>query len=121
MLPLCLDQGVGVIPWSPLARGTLARTAHEGTDRSKADTAIGELYGATAAADKKVVEAVGEVAEKRGVPRAQVALAWLMQKAEVTKPQHLEDAVAALELTLEREEIERLERDYVPHAVAGAL
>jgi aryl-alcohol dehydrogenase-like predicted oxidoreductase len=128
MLPLCLDQGVGVIPWSPLARGTLARAWQQGTDRSSADTAIGELYGATTAADRKVVEAVGEVAEKRGVPRAQVALAWLMQKSAViapiigvTKPQHLDDAVAALELSLEREEIERLERDYVPHAVAGAL
>jgi 1-deoxyxylulose-5-phosphate synthase len=128
MLPLCLDQGVGVIPWSPLARGTLARKADENSDRGKTDTAIGELYGATEAADRKIIEAVGEVAEQRGIPRAQVALAWLMQKEAVsapiigvTKPHHLNDAVAALNLVLTEDEVERLERDYVPHVVAGAL
>jgi 1-deoxyxylulose-5-phosphate synthase len=128
MLPLCLDQGVGVIPWSPLARGTLARAPEQHTDRAAVDPAIPELYGATAVADRKVIEAVGEVAQQRGVPRAQVALAWLMQKEPVsapiigvTKPHHLVDAVAALELILEKSEVEDLEREYVPHAVAGIL
>ncbi len=128
MLPLCLDQGVGVIPWSPLARGKLARAPDVDSDRGKTDTAIGELYGSTEAADRKVIDAVGEVAEQRGVPRAQVALAWLMQKdvvsapiIGVTKPKHLVDAIGALALDLTHAEIERLERDYVPHVVAGAL
>ena len=128
MLPLCIDQGVGVIPWSPLARGKLARAWDEQTDRSGLDAVLKELYAATAAADRKVVDAVSEVAAGRGVPRAQIALAWLMQKAPVsapiigvTKPHHLQDAVAALEIKLAPDDIQRLERDYVPHPVAGPL
>ncbi|MDE1153622.1 MAG: aldo/keto reductase [Micavibrio sp.] len=128
MLPLCIDQGVGVIPWSPLARGTLARAPDETTNRTEKDAVMAELYAATAEADRKVIDAVGDVAKQRGVARAQVALAWLMQKEGVSAPiigvsklPQLEDAVAALELTLTADEIERLERAYIPHEVAGAL
>ena len=128
MLPLCLDQGIGVIPWSPLARGILTRPPQTDTDRAKVDPAIAELYGATVASDRKVIEAVAEVAAQRGVPMAQVALAWLMQKPGVSAPiigvtkiRHLDDALAALNLTLAQDEVERLERDYVPHPVTGVL
>jgi len=128
MIPLCLDQGVGCIPWSPLARGMLAgnRTREGGrqTTRSKTDTFTDYLYDQPT--DFDVVDAVNEVAAARGVPSAQVALAWLLQKPGVTAPivgstkkKHLKDALAAEALTLGEDEIERLEKPYVPHPVLG--
>lgn len=126
MLPLCRAEGIGVIPWSPLARGRLTRDWDETTARSETDLFGKTLYDRTAEADRKVVERVAEIARERGVPRAQVALAWVLAKPEVSapivgasKPAHLDDAVAALSLTLTAEEIRRLEEPYVPHAVAG--
>jgi aryl-alcohol dehydrogenase-like predicted oxidoreductase len=126
MLPLCRDLGVGVIPWSPLARGRLTRAFDETSERQESDVFGRTLYEHTKDADRKVIEAVGRVAEARGVPRAQVALAWVLQKPGITapivgasKPQHLDDAVAALSLKLTPEEIAALEGPYVPHAVAG--
>ncbi|MEP6570870.1 MAG: aldo/keto reductase [Acidobacteriota bacterium] len=126
MMPLCAAEGVGVIPWSPLARGRLTRDWDEQTNRTESDEFGKTLYAATAAADRKVVERVTEVASKRGLPRAQVALAWLAQKPFITapivgasKPQHLDDAIAALELNLTSEEIASLEEPYVPHSVVG--
>jgi aryl-alcohol dehydrogenase-like predicted oxidoreductase len=124
MLPLCRDQGIGVVPWSPLARGRLARTWDEVTERSATDEFGKSLY--VAESDRTVVDRVGQVAEERGVPRAQVALAWMYSKPAVTspivgatKPHHLEDAVAALDLQLTAEEIATLEEPYVPHPIAG--
>ncbi|EJW11529.1 putative oxidoreductase [Rhodovulum sp. PH10] len=126
MLPLCRSEGIGVIPWSPLARGRLTRDWDAATARAETDEFGKTLYAKTAEADRKVVEAVAKVAAGRGVPRAQVALAWVLQKAEVsapivgaTKPAHLDDAVAALSLKLTPEEIATLEAPYVPHAVVG--
>lgn len=126
MLPLCAAEGIGVIPWSPLARGRLTRDWDTSSARSETDDFGRTLYGATEEADKRVVEAVALVAEARGVPRAQVALAWVAQKSEVTapiigasKPHHLDDAVAALELRLSESEIAELEAPYVPHSVVG--
>ncbi|WP_406830695.1 aldo/keto reductase [Pedococcus sp. KACC 23699] len=123
MLPLCVDQGVGVIPWSPLARGLLTREWGEQTTRSETDEFGRTLYGD---ADRAVVDAVGEVAGSRGVPRAQVALAWVMRNPAVTAPivgatraGHLEDAVAALDLELTDDEVASLEAPYVPHEPAG--
>jgi 1-deoxyxylulose-5-phosphate synthase len=126
MLPLCLDQGVGVIPWSPLARGRLARKSDETTKRLESDQFGKTIYSKTADADKAVVDRVAEVAEKRGVPQAQVALAWMLTKPAITspivgatKPNHLEDAAAAVSLKLTAEEVKSLEEPYVPHAVVG--
>jgi aryl-alcohol dehydrogenase-like predicted oxidoreductase len=126
MLPLCVDQGVGVIPWSPLARGKLTRDWDEKTNRSENDGFGDYLYQATAEADQKVVAVVADIAAARGLPRAQVALAWLLQKAGVTapiigvtKPHHLSDALAALELTLSADEVTQLEAPYIPHPVVG--
>ncbi|MEZ7002606.1 aldo/keto reductase [Streptomyces sp. AD55] len=123
MLPLCADQGVGVLPWSPLARGRLTRDWDTATARSAADAFGGTLYQE---GDRAVVETVGRVAARRGVPRAQVALAWLLHRDGVTapivgasRPGHLEDAVAAVGLALDAEEIEELERPYRPHPVSG--
>jgi len=123
MHPLCLDQGVGVIPWSPLARGRLAREWGVETERSGTDVFGAKLYDD---GDRAIVEAVGRVAERRGVPRAQVALAWLLQRPAVTAPivgatkeRHLSDAVAALELTLDESELVELESPYRPHLPAG--
>jgi 1-deoxyxylulose-5-phosphate synthase len=123
MLPLCADQGVAVIPWSPLARGRLARPWDATTERSETDAFGKTLY---AASDRVVVERVGEVAAARGVPMARVALAWMLAKPVVTapivgatKPHHLEDAVAALEVELSPDEVRLLEEPYVPHPVAG--
>src|SRR4051794_30243501 len=125
MLPLCADQGIGVLPWSPLARGRLTRPWDEATERSRTDEFGKTLYD-TASSDRTVVDRVAEVAEARGVPRAQVALAWLLHQPVVTapivgagKPHHLEDAVAAVGLRLDAEEVARLEEPYVPHEVAG--
>ena len=126
MLPYCLDSGVGVIPWSPLARGKLTRDWAETTKRSQSDEFGRLLYAATADNDRQVVEAVSAVAGERGVPRAQVALGWLLRKPGIaapivgaTKLEHLTDAVAALDLALSPEEIERLEAPYAPHPVVG--
>jgi len=126
MLPLCAAEGIGVIPWSPMARGRLTRDWDEATARSETDEFGSALYVATAAADKKVVERVAEIAARRGVPRAQIALAWVLAKPVITapivgasKPQHLTDAVAALSLVLNEEEKRSLEEPYVPHAVVG--
>jgi 1-deoxyxylulose-5-phosphate synthase len=126
MMPLCLAEGVGVLPWSPLARGRLTRDWNEATDRMEKDEVGRNLYSATEAADRLVVERVAEIATKRGVPRAQVALAWLAQKPGITtpivgasKPHHLDDAVAALSLRLSAEEIAALEEPYIPHRSAG--
>ena len=125
MLPLCADQGIGVLPWSPLARGRLTRDWDEQTERSRTDEFGKTLYD-TASSDRKVVDRVAEVAAARGVPRAQVGLAWLLHNPVVTspivgasKPGHLEDAVAAVGLRLDAEEVAQLEEPYVPHEVAG--
>jgi aryl-alcohol dehydrogenase-like predicted oxidoreductase len=128
MIPLCIDQGVGVIPWSPLARGVLAGTrTREGdrlTTRAGGDPFTDYLYNQPT--DFDVVERVAELAARRGVPPAQIALAWLMHKPGVTapivgatKPAHLHDALAAEQLTLSDEEIASLEEPYVPHPVLG--
>jgi len=126
MLPLCRDQGIAVIPWSPLARGRLTRPWDQSTARLETDEFGRTLYARTGDADRKVAEAVGEVAQARGVPRAQIALAWVLQKAEVTSPiigatrlEQLDDAVAALSMTLTADEIRAMEAPYVPHAVTG--
>ena len=126
MLPLCLDQGVGVIPWSPLARGKLTRDWEAETNRSQNDPFARQIYAATEEHDRAVVEAVHRISEQRGVPRAQIALAWVLSKPAVTapivgatKPGHLADAIAALEIKLTDEEIAALEEPYVPHAVGG--
>jgi 1-deoxyxylulose-5-phosphate synthase len=123
MLPLCRDQGIGVIPWSPLARGRLARPWEETTNRSESDAFGSGLYPE---GDRAVVERVAEVAGERGVPMAQVATAWMLSKPGITapiigatKPHHLADAIAAVDLTLSDAEVARLEEPYTPHAVAG--
>jgi aryl-alcohol dehydrogenase (NADP+) len=127
MLPLCADEGIGVIPWSPLARGRLTRDWDEATNRSQQDQFGSELYGEDPGeGDREVVRRVAEIAATRGVPRAQVALAWLLAKPVVTAPivgvtrdQHLDDAVAAVDLRLTDEEVTRLEEPYTPHPVVG--
>jgi aryl-alcohol dehydrogenase-like predicted oxidoreductase len=126
MLKLCVDQGVGVIPWSPLARGRLARSWDMETKRSGSDGYGKNLYTKTAEADKLVVERLAKVAGDRGVPMAQVALAWLLTKPAIaapivgaTKLHHLQDAVAAVELKLTPDEVKALEEPYVPHPVLG--
>lgn len=129
MLPLCLEEGVGVIPWSPLAKGRLTRDWNEQTARSEIDPVGKAFYESTMVeADRRVVERVAEVAGKRGIARAQVALAWLLQKDAVTAPiigatkiHHLEDAVSALSVKLAPEEISYLEEAYIPHPVTGNL
>ncbi|WP_411348746.1 aldo/keto reductase [Paenibacillus sp. WLX2291] len=126
MLPLCREEGIGVIPWSPLARGRLTRDWNEETSRSESDAFGKTLYNAFEDADRQIVERVAEIANERGVPRAQIALAWVIQKNPVTAPiigatklHHLEDAAAALDIKLTSEEIARLEEPYVPHPVSG--
>jgi aryl-alcohol dehydrogenase-like predicted oxidoreductase len=126
MLPLCAAEGIGVLPWSPLARGRLARPAKESSFRSERDEYARKLYDKTQEADRLVIERVGEIAARRGVPRAQIALAWLLQRPAVTAPiigatqvQHLEDAVGALSLALSGEENAALEEPYLAHAVVG--
>jgi len=124
MIPLCRAEGVGLIPWSPLARGVLAGNRRAKTLRSHEDDYTKKLY--TQEADDRVVDCVELVAKNRGVPPAQVALAWLLQRPGVTapivgasKPHHLQDAVAALGVKLTQQEIEQLEAVYVPHAILG--
>jgi aryl-alcohol dehydrogenase-like predicted oxidoreductase len=123
MLPLCEDQGVGVLPWSPLARGRLTRDWDATTERSRADEFGRNLYQE---GDREIVDAVARIAAERGAPRAQVALAWLLHRAGVTAPivgatkaGHVEDAVAALALELTDKEIEELEQPYTPRAISG--
>src|SRR3954447_24748679 len=124
MLPLCIDQGIAVVPWSPLARGRLTRPWGETSARQETDKFGNMLYTEFPESDRQVVDKVAAIAEARGVPRAQVALAWVIQKQGVTapivgasKPHHLTDAVAALSLGLTPEEIAALEAPYVPHHV----
>jgi len=126
MLPLCRAEGIGVMPWSPLARGRLTRDWDEKTRRSETDEFGKTLYTACLDSDRAVVEAVATVAGRRGVPRAQVALAWVLGRPGVTapiigaaKPAHLDDAVAALSLGLSADEVAALEAPYVPHPVVG--
>jgi aryl-alcohol dehydrogenase-like predicted oxidoreductase len=127
MIPLCQSEGIAVIPWSPLARGRLTRPwQSEPTLRFETDVYLKALYSRTEEADRKVVDRLGELAVQRNLPRAQLALAWLLAKPAVTapivgatKPHHLEDAVAALSLRLTPEEIAFLEEPYVPHPVIG--
>ncbi|WP_342628470.1 aldo/keto reductase [Nguyenibacter vanlangensis] len=126
MIPLCKDQGVGLIPWSPMARGRLTRPAGKQTKRSESDVFGRSLYAATGDADNAVIGAVERIARLRGVPMAQIALAWVLAKPEVSapivgasKPHHLDDAIAALEIVLSDDEIAALEADYVPHPVSG--
>ena len=123
MLPLCWDEGIGVIPWSPLARGRLTRDWDVQTERSRTDEFGKRLYMED---DRRIVQAVANVAEKRGVSRAQVALAWLLSKPVVSAPivgvtrsEQLDDALDALSVELTAEEIEQLEEPYEPHATAG--
>jgi len=123
MLPLCADQGVGVIPWSPLARGRLTRDWDTETARAETDEFGSRLYRDE---DRATVEKVAAVAERRGVSRAQVALAWLTAQpvvtspiVGVTKPGHLSDAVAAVDLELSEDELAELGADYAPHPIAG--
>ena len=123
MLPLCVDQGVGAIPWSPLARGRLTRDWDDRTARSETDEFGKTLYRPE---DRTIVERVAEVAAARGVSPAQVALAWVSRHPAVaapivgvTTPAHLDDAVASLDLELTDDEVARLEEPYHPHAVAG--
>ena len=125
MLPLCADQGVGSIPWSPLARGRLTRPWNEQTNRSESDEFGRILYSDD---DQPIVDTVIDIAQQRGVAPAQVALAWVLANPVVdspivgaTKPHHLSDAVAALDLRLDDAEVERLERSYRPHRVVGFL
>jgi len=128
MMGLCREEGIGVIPWSPLARGRLARPWEEkgATERAGTDEFGKTLYSQTEQADRKVVDRVGEAAVARGVPRAQVALAWMLAKPFVTSPiigatkmRHLDDALAALSLKLSPDEVAALEAPYVPHPVLG--
>ena len=127
MIGLCQAEGIAVIPWSPLARGRLTRAwKSDATARTESDAFGNKMYAQTEHADRAVIDRLGEVAERRGVPRAQIALAWLLAKPAVTapvvgatKPHHLEDAVAALSVHLSPEEITALEEPYLPHPVLG--
>lgn len=128
MLPLCLEEGIGIIPWSPLARGRLARPwkASSSSGRIRDDEIAQNLYADSEAADKKIIEHVGKVANAHGISQAQVALAWLLHQPTVTAPiigatnlNHLDEAVASLNVHLDQEEIDMLTADYVPHAIVG--
>jgi aryl-alcohol dehydrogenase-like predicted oxidoreductase len=123
MLPLCVDQGVGVIPWSPLARGFITRDADQATSRSETDEFGKTLYGT---ANLDIVREVAAIAAERGVSRAAVALAWVAKHPAVsapivgaTKPSHIDDALASLDITLTADEIARLESPYTPQPVQG--
>jgi aryl-alcohol dehydrogenase-like predicted oxidoreductase len=124
MLPLCKAEGIAVIPWSPLARGRLTRDWDETSARSETDEFGKTLYAGTEDADKKVVSAVAKIAEQRKLPRAQIALAWVLTKVTspivgATKASHLDDAVASLQIKLSGDEISALEAPYIPHRVMG--
>ncbi|MCQ8190256.1 aldo/keto reductase [Streptomyces rugosispiralis] len=124
--PFCLDQGVGLLPWSPLARGKLTRAWDESSDRIRTDPLGKTLYQQAEVEDRKIGDQVTAIAGDRGVTRAQVALAWLLHRPVVTspivgatKPHHLDDAVAAVDLTLGADEMSALEAHYVPHRMEG--
>lgn len=127
MLPLCRAEGIGVIPYSPLAAGRLTRdVSAESTLRSETDEIAKKKYDATAETDQQVVKRVAEIAERHGAPRVHIALAWLLQKSPITAPiigatkiSHLEDAVGALSIQLSLEEVAYLEEPYVPHSIVG--
>jgi 1-deoxyxylulose-5-phosphate synthase len=126
MLPLCAAEGIGVIPWSPQARGKLTRDWDYTSIRTETDEAFGRLFAKSEDADRKVVDRVAQVAAARGIPRAQVVLAWLLAKPVITAPivgatklQHLDDALASVGVRLSEDEIASLEEPYVPHAVVG--
>ncbi|MEK3982743.1 aldo/keto reductase [Paenibacillus sp. FSL K6-3166] len=126
MLPLCKEEKIGVIPYSPLASGRLTRDWTVSTHRSETDQIQKSKYDGTADADRLVVERVAAIAEKHGVPRIHIALAWLLQKEPVTAPiigatkmSHLEDAVGALSITLTPQEMTFLEEPYTPHPIIG--
>ncbi|MED1438597.1 aldo/keto reductase [Aeribacillus composti] len=126
MLPLCKEENIAVIPYSPLASGRLTRDASEKTHRSETDQIQRSKYDATAEADQVIIKRVAELAEKHGVKRAQIALAWLLHKEQITAPiigatklSHLEDAIGALSISLAAEEIAYLEEPYVPHPIVG--
>jgi len=126
MIPFCQAEGIGLIPWSPLARGVLAGNRNTGTVRSKTDDFAQRLYGSTVEADERVIERVRSLATARGVAPARIALAWLLHKPGITAPivgasktLHLEDALGALNIKLKPEEMKSLEEPYVPHAVVG--
>ena len=128
MIPLCVDEEIGLIPWSPLGRGRLARpwSEKDATVRSGMDEPMKRMYTRTEEADRHVVERLTEVAAARGLPQAQIALAWVLSKPSMTspiigatKPGHLEDALAAMDVTLTTEEIAQLEQPYVPHPTLG--
>jgi aryl-alcohol dehydrogenase (NADP+) len=127
MNPLCESEGVGLIPWSPLARGVLAGNRKAQTTRAKTDDFGVKLYGKQMAeADQRVVDRLDEISKKRGLAPAQIALAWLLHQPGLvapivgaSKPQHLEDAIAAASVKLSAEEIARLEEPYIPHEIAG--
>jgi len=129
MLPLCLEEKIAVIPYSPLASGRLTRdAATEGTLRAETDQIARKKYDATIETDQRIIERVAELAQKHCVKRAQIAIAWLLQKKVVSAPiigatkiSHLEDAVGALDVKLDEAEVAYLEEPYVPHAVVGAL
>ena len=126
MLPYCRDEGIGVTPWSPLARGKLTRDWDDTSPRTAGDPVQDGLYQATEQADRQVAQVVADIAAERGLPRAQIALAWVLQQPGITspivgatKPHHLTDAAAALEVELTDEELTRLGERYVPHRIAG--
>ncbi|WP_448100218.1 aldo/keto reductase [Luteibacter jiangsuensis] len=126
MIPFCIDEGIAVLPWSPLARGRLTRDWDESSTRQDRDVFGGTLYNATEASDRAIVAAVKKVADGRGIPRAQVALSWVAHRRGVTapivgasKPHHLDDGVAAIDLVLTDEETALLEEAYGPHPIAG--
>jgi len=127
MIPLCQSEGIGIIPWSPLARGRLARPwQSESTKRYETDQFGKRMYSQTEELDQAVVDCLGRISQQRGVPRAQVALAWMLSKPAITspivgatKPHHLAEAVASLSLKLTPEEIASLEKPYAPHPVLG--
>jgi aryl-alcohol dehydrogenase-like predicted oxidoreductase len=130
MLGLCKSEGVGVIPWSPLARGRLARpwSQESPTERAKTDSFAKKLYTQSADIDKPVIDRVNEVASERGLPPSQIALAWLLHKPAITspifgatKPRHLDDAIAAVSVKLSDAEIARLEEPYQPHPATEAF
>jgi aryl-alcohol dehydrogenase-like predicted oxidoreductase len=126
MLPLCAAEGIGVIPWSPLARGRLTRRWDSSSMRSETDEFGKRLFARMVEADKHIVDRLTQVSTERGLPRSQIALAWLLSKSVITAPivgvtklQHLDDALAAVSVKLSEEEIGRLEEAYVPHPVTG--
>ena len=128
MMPLCVEEGIAVTPYSPLASGRLARDLSESTARYESDVIAKRKYDATADSDLMVIERVGELAEKYGIPRAHISLAWMLHKAPVvapvigaTKIPHLESAVEAVSVELTEEDMAYLEEPYVPHPIVGLI